>query len=215
MRIYDTVLFDLDGTLLDTLDDLTDSANHILETNGYPIRTRAEIRSFLGNGSRRLIARALPYGEETPRFEELFSDYKAWYNSHCEMKTMPYPGVENVLRELRAAGCAAAIVTNKHAAAAAPLRERFFPGVTVIGQRDGLRQKPSPDMVEEALSQLGKTRKGAVYVGDSEVDFQTARNAGLPCILVTWGFRDREQLAKLEPEHLADTPQELLKLLVR
>ena len=214
MRKYDTVLFDLDGTLLNTLDDLADSVNHILTANGCPLRSREEVRSFLGTGSRRLMAQALPQGENTPDFEQLLEEYKEWYNTHCMVRTDFYPGVAQVLERLKQEGCAVAVVSNKHAAAASRLKEKFFPDLLAMGQKEGIRRKPAPDMVEAALQKLGRTKEGAVYVGDSEVDLETARNAGLPCILVSWGFRSRKALEPLGAEHLVDTAEELLTCLV-
>lgn len=214
MRKYDTVLFDLDGTLLNTLDDLADSVNHTLTVHGCPARSREEVRSFLGTGSRRLMAQALPQGEDTPDFEQLLGEYKEWYNTHCMVRTDFYPGVAQVLERLKQEGCAVAVVSNKHAAAASRLKEKFFPDLLAMGQTEGIRRKPAPDMVEAALQKLGRTKEGAVYVGDSEVDLETARNAGLPCILVSWGFRSRKALEPLGAEHLVDTAEELLTCLV-
>ena len=214
MRRFDTVLFDLDGTLLDTLDDLFDSVNHILAENHLPLRTRAEVRRFLGNGSRRLVEQALPGQVEDARFDQLFNAYKLWYNDHCTDRTRPYPGTEALLSALAQADIATAIVSNKHAAATEALNARFFHAGVAVGQRDELPPKPAPDLAYLALERLGRGRERAVYVGDSEVDFQTAQNAGLPCILVSWGFRDRAELERLQPLHLVDTQAELLDLLL-
>ena len=214
MRKYDTVLFDLDGTLLNTLDDLADSVHHTLTVHGCPARSREEVRSFLGTGSRRLMAQALPQGEDTPDFEQLLGEYKEWYNTHCMVRTDFYPGVAQVLERLKQEGCAVAVVSNKHAAAASRLKEKFFPDLLAMGQTESIRRKPAPDMVEAALEKLGRTKEGAVYVGDSEVDLETARNAGLPCILVSWGFRGRKALEPLGADHLVDTAEELLACLV-
>ncbi len=214
MRKYDTVLFDLDGTLLNTLDDLADSVNHTLTVHGCLARSREEVRSFLGTGSRRLMAQALPQGEDTPDFEQLLGEYKEWYNTHCMVRTDFYPGVAQVLERLKQEGCAVAVVSNKHAAAASRLKEKFFPDLLAMGQTESIRRKPAPDMVEAALEKLGRTKEGAVYVGDSEVDLETARNAGLPCILVSWGFRGRKALEPLGADHLVDTAEELLACLV-
>lgn len=214
MNRFDTILFDLDGTLLDTLDDLLDSVNHILTENGYPPRSRGDIRRFLGNGSRSLLTKALPGDIGEDAFAPLFASYKAWYNDHCRCKTRPYPGTAELLRDLEDAHCAMAIVSNKHAAATESLNREFFHAAVTVGQTEGLAQKPAPDMVLLALERLGRSTAGAVYVGDSEVDFQTAQNAGLPCVLVSWGFRDRAELERLHPLYLADSPTELRDFLL-
>ena len=160
------------------------------------------------------MAQALPQGEDTPDFEQLLGEYKEWYNTHCMVRTDFYPGVAQVLERLKQEGCAVAVVSNKHAAAASRLKEKFFPDLLAMGQTESIRRKPAPDMVEAALEKLGRTKEGAVYVGDSEVDLETARNAGLPCILVSWGFRGRKALEPLGADHLVDTAEELLACLV-
>lgn len=214
MRKYRTVLFDLDGTLLNTIEDLCDSVNHILQCYQCPVWTTEQLRPFLGNGIRRLMELSVPGGAENPRFEEMFRDFKAYYTAHCEEKTRPYPGVENLLSALQDQKVPMAVVSNKNYEAVEALGRRFFPSLTVcMGQREGLRRKPAPDMVEAALKAMGQGKEGAVYVGDSEVDFETAANAGLPCILVTWGFRSAEQIAALHPDAVANCPQDLLTAL--
>ncbi|MBU5627840.1 HAD-IIIA family hydrolase [Oscillibacter sp. MSJ-2] len=216
MSAYDTVLFDLDGTLLNTLDDLRDSVNFILERYGCPTWEGAEIRPFLGNGIRRLMELAVPGGAEHPRFKEMFEEFRVYYTAHCEQKTRPYPGVEELLRELKERGLRMAVVSNKNHEAVEELGRRFFPCLSVcVGQQEGLRRKPAPDMAESAMKALGAARDRTVYVGDSEVDFQTAQNAELPCILVSWGFRDRREIEALHPAALVDDPQMLLKELTR
>lgn len=207
---YDTYLFDMDGTLLDTLDDLTAAVDHTLARYGYPLRSRDEVRQGLGNGAARLIAAMLPDGEATPCFGAILTDYRAWYQAHpCDL-TRPYPGVPELLAALRQLGCKVAIVTNKPHGAARALGERFFPGVLTIGEEAGIPRKPAPDMVQRALDALHAPREGAVYVGDSEVDIQTARNAGLPAIGVAWGFRGREALLAAGADMIAERAEELL-----
>ena len=207
---YATYLFDMDGTLLDTLADLTAAVNHTLARYGYPRRTIEQVRKGLGNGAVKLMAAMLPQGEETPGFADIMRDYRAWYQAHACVETCPYPGVPEMLKRLRQRGCKVAIVSNKPHGAACELVERFFPGVPTFGERPETPRKPAPDMVFHALAALGAGKENAVYVGDSEVDVQTARNAGLPVIGVAWGFRGREALAAAGAESIVDTAAELL-----
>ncbi len=206
---YKTYLFDMDGTLLDTLDDLTAAVNHTLAQYGYPQRTREEVRQGLGNGAVKLMASALPQGEDTPDFAAIMRDYKAWYQAHTCVLTRPYPGVPELLERLTRQGCRVAIVSNKPHGAACELAEKFFPGVPAFGESPATPRKPAPDMVFHALASLGAERDTAVYVGDSEVDVQTARNAGLPLIAVSWGFRGREALAEAGAENIVDSASEI------
>ena len=208
--IYNTYLFDMDGTLLDTLADLTAAVNHTLERYGYPRRTIEQVRKGLGNGAVKLMAAMLPQGEETPGFADIMRDYRAWYQAHACVETCPYPGVPEMLERLRQRGCKVAIVSNKPHGAACELAERFFPGVPTFGESPDTPRKPAPDMVFHALAALGTGKESTVYVGDSEVDVQTARNAGLPVIGVAWGFRGREALAAAGAETIVDTAAELL-----
>ena len=207
---YATYLFDMDGTLLDTLADLTAAVNHTLARYGYPRRTIEQVRKGLGNGAAKLVAAMLPQGEETPGFADIMRDYRAWYQAHACVETCPYPGVPEMLKRLRQRGCKVAIVSNKPHGAACELAERFFPGVPTFGERPEIPRKPAPDMVFHALAALGAGKENAAYVGDSEVDVQTARNAGLPVIGVAWGFRGREALAAAGAETIVDTAGELL-----
>ena len=207
---YATYLFDMDGTLLDTLADLTAAVNHTLARYGYPRRTIEQVRKGLGNGAAKLMAAMLPQGEETPGFADIMRDYRAWYQAHACVETCPYPGVPEMLKRLRQRGCKVAIVSNKPHGAACELAERFFPGVPTFGESPETPRKPAPDMVFHALAALGAGKENAVYVGDSEVDVQAARNAGLPVIGVAWGFRGREALAAAGAETIVDTAAELL-----
>ena len=207
---YATYLFDMDGTLLNTLADLTAAVNHTLEQHGYPRRTIEQVRKGLGNGAVKLMAAMLPQGEETPGFADIMRDYRAWYQAHACVETCPYPGVSEMLKRLRQRGCKVAIVSNKPHGAACELAERFFPGVPTFGESPETPRKPAPDMVFHALTALGAGKEGAVYVGDSEVDVKTARIAGLPVIGVAWGFRGREALAAAGAETIVDTAAELL-----
>lgn len=212
---YDTVIFDLDGTLLDTLDDLADSCNYALAQVGAPLRSRDEVRQFVGNGLARLIELALPGGRSDPRFDQTLSIMQSYYKAHDRVKTGPYPGIPELIQKLNAMGIRQAVVSNKPDTSVKPLVADYFGDVmtVAIGERPGVRRKPAPDTVFEALNELGVERSGAVYVGDSEVDLETARNAGIPCISVTWGFRGREVLEAAGGQWYADTPEEILKWL--
>ncbi len=208
---YQTYLFDMDGTLLDTLDDLTAAVNHTLAQYGYPQRTREEVRQGLGSGAVRLMAAMLPQGEDTPEFAAIMRDYKAWYQAHTCVETRPYPGIPELLEALHRQGCKVAIVSNKPHGAACELAARFFPGILTFGESPETPRKPAPDMVRHALTALNTDPSAAVYVGDSEVDVQTARNAGLPMIGVAWGFRGRAALAAAGAETIVDTAAEILR----
>ena len=212
--VYKTFIFDLDGTLLDTLQDLADSVNHALRQYGMPEHSLDDIRRFVGNGVRLLMERAVPEGAQHPLFEEAFASFRQYYMQHSLDTTRPYDGIVETIRELKLRGCRLAVVSNKMMAATQELVAHFFPDVEVaIGEHEaaGIRKKPAPDTVDEALRQLGVTREGAVYVGDSDVDLLTARNSGLPCISVLWGFRDREFLLAHGATTLIERPEELLQ----
>ena len=206
-----TYIFDLDGTLLDTLQDLKASTNHALRSHGLPERTTEEVRQFVGNGVRKLIERAVP--ENTPQevLEAVFADFRKHYMDHCLDATAPYPGIIDMLRRLKAQGKRMAIVSNKLDPAVKELNERFFKEYIdlAVGESDTVRRKPAPDMVNTILQTLGITKEEMVYVGDSEVDLQTARNAGVRCISVLWGFRDKEILIANGATNFAKTPEEI------
>lgn len=197
------ILFDLDGTLLNTLDDLTDATNHTLAQLGYPLRSREEMRRFLGNGAARQLQQSVPEGEPWEQALELYLPY---YSSHCRIKTAPYPGILDALAVLREQ-YPVAIVSNKPDSATKALCADFFPGVFALGQSDGCPRKPAPDMVFRAMKEIGADT--CIYVGDSEVDILTAQNADVPCISVLWGFRDREELAAAGGLHFCEEPSRL------
>ena len=182
------ILFDLDGTLLDTLEDLHDSVNHTLKCFGYPERSLEEVRRFVGNGARRLMDQAVPDGVDGG---EAFAYFQSWYRDHCQIKTRPYDGVPEALESLKGK-YPMAIVSNKPDVAVKPLCQQYFPGIYALGEVPGCPRKPEPDMVYKAMEAIGVEK--CVYVGDSEVDVLTAKNAGVPCLSVLWGFRDREEL---------------------
>ena len=214
MKQYDTYIFDLDGTLLNTLDDLASSVNFALQSYGMPIHTRDDIRRFVGNGVRLLMIRAVPDGEKNPQFEEVFNTFRQYYMQHSLDTTRPYDGIQEVLLTLRQRGCRLAVVSKKFDAATKELCKYFFPHSIEVAvgehEAEGIRKKPAPDTVIEALSQLGVSADNAVYVGDSDVDLQTAHNAGLPCISVLWGFRDKDFLLAHGATTFITSPQELL-----
>ena len=209
---FETFVFDLDGTLLDTLTDLANSCNRALREFGMPERTVEEVRQFLGNGVRRLMGNAVPQGETNPVFEDVLKAFRNDYFAHQFDTTRPYPGIVELLGELRQREIRVAVVSNKFNAATCALCRQFFAGLVdvAIGEREGIRKKPAPDTVYEALRQLGAKRETAVYLGDSDVDIQTAKNAGIPCINVLWGFRNRDFLIAHGATTLVETPMELL-----
>jgi phosphoglycolate phosphatase len=211
-RRYDAVIFDLDGTLLDTLDDLAASANAAMEHCGMGLRTREEVRSFVGNGIRNLIWRMLPDGEQEAHFEDAFSFFKEHYAAHCMDRTKPYPGILPFLEQLKAEGYGTAIVSNKADFAVKKLNALYFQNLIgiAIGEHEGAAKKPAPDLVNEALAYLQIPAGRALYIGDSEVDIQTAANAGLDAVIVTWGFREKTLLQKSYDGPFADTVEELL-----
>lgn len=207
------VIFDLDGTLTDTLADLTNSVNHALSEFGFPKRSADEVRSFVGNGVRRLISLSVPYGTSENVCEECLDAFKAHYEKNSCVNTKPYNGINEVLESLKNKGIKTAVVTNKIHWAAEEIVSHFFEGFIDVtaGQVDGVAQKPEPDGIFFVLEKLGISKENAVYVGDSEVDCITAHNACIPCIGVTWGFRDREILEENGADFIVDTPAEILK----
>ena len=207
----DTVIFDLDGTLLNTLDDLADSVNAALRKNGLPGRTTDEVRRFVGNGVLNLMRRAIPNGEDNPKFEQTYADFRAYYAQHCTDKTAPYPGIMALLAELSAQGYKLAVVSNKFDAAVKKLNEQYFAGLipVAIGEKETVRKKPAPDSVFAAMEELQSDAAHSIYVGDSDVDIETAKNAGIPCISVTWGFRDRAFLQEHGARLYADAAEQI------
>ena len=215
MKNYDTVIFDLDGTLLNTLEDLADAVNFVMRANQYPERTVEEVRCFVGNGIRRLMEQAVPKHVIGEEFERVFEEFKNYYTEHCQINTCAYEGIMSLLSCLYEKRYAMAIVSNKNHAAVCELNDIYFKEYinVAIGQKDGIRKKPAPDTVIQALKELGKDKEKAIYVGDSEVDFATAKNSGMDSALVTWGFRTVEELAEFSPTAFIDKPEELLGVL--
>lgn len=212
---YKLVIFDMDGTILDTLEDLKDCLNHALEQNAFPVRTLEEVRNFVGNGIRKLVERAVPAGTDIREIDSVFSDFQIYYKLHCTDKTKPYAGIAELLRTLRQQGIKTAVVSNKIDFAVQDLVLRYFDGLfdMAVGDRPGMARKPAPDSVYAVLDGLHIDKEACVYVGDSDVDIDTARNAGLDSIIVTWGFRDREFLAARGASVFAEKPEDVLMLL--
>ena len=213
---YKAVLFDMDGTLLDTLEDLCDSTNHALRQMGYPPRGLEEIRRFIGNGAEKQIRRAVPEGTSEEKIMETLAAFRAYYQDHCQIKTKVYDGLLDMLSELKEKGVKMAVVSNKPDAAVKKLNREYFGDRLdyAIGPSDGVRCKPYPDMAEEALKALGVEKKDAVFVGDSEVDVQTGLNAGLDVIAVSWGFRSREVVIEAGASKIADDAHQLEKFIL-
>lgn len=212
----DNFIFDLDGTLLNTLNDLAASTNYALRWAGMPEHSVDDVRRFVGNGVKKLMERAIPDGLDNPKFDETYATFRKHYLEHSLDTTKPYSGIPEVLAELKRRGKKLAIVSNKFYAATQELARHFFPETieVAIGERENIRKKPAPDTVLEAMRQLGVGKEGTVYIGDSDVDIDTARNVGVPCISVLWGFRDRDFLIEHGATHLISKPEELLKFYI-
>lgn len=215
MYRYQAVIFDLDGTLLDTLEDLKDSVNTALLTYGCKERSIDEIRAFVGNGIRNLLIQAVEGGSSHPDFENIFQAFKEDYKKNCKNKTKPYPGILEAVRQLKEEGIKLAVVSNKADFAVKELNEYYFKDLDMIatGEKEGVDRKPAPDVIYKTLKELHVEKENAVYVGDSEVDIKTAKNAGIPCISVLWGFREKQFLMEEGGSAFAETPEELISLL--
>lgn len=213
---YKALLFDLDGTLLDTITDLASAVNHTMERYGYPTHTVEAITDMVGNGVRSLVASALPGGTENPEFPKVLADFRAYYELHKLDATAPYEGINAMLEALSAAGVPVGIVSNKLDPAVKALAATFFPHTVrvAIGEREGIARKPAPDAVFAALEALGVGREGAAYIGDSEVDVLTAKNAGLVGLSVGWGFRTEADLIAAGADRVFKTPAELCEHLL-
>ena len=211
MHKYKTYIFDLDGTLLSTLADLAASTNYALRTHHMPERSLDEVRRFVGNGVKKLMERAIPDGLNNRLFEETFATFRQHYMQHNLDTTQPYPGIMQLLEQLKAEGKNIAVVSNKFYAATRELCHHFFGDLVpvAIGEREDIRKKPAPDTVIEALRELCVDKEGAVYIGDSDVDIMTAKNSGMPCVSVLWGFRDKEFLLEHGATTLISKPEEM------
>ena len=212
MKEFETYVFDLDGTLLETLKDLAASTNYALRTHNMPEHSIEDVRMFVGNGVKKLMERAIPNGIENPLFEDVYATFRQHYLEHNLDTTKPYEGIPELLAELKARGKKLAIVSNKFYAATQELARHFFPDTieVAIGERENIKKKPAPDTVIEALRQLGASRETAVYIGDSDVDIMTAKNCDMPCVSVLWGFRDKEFLMEHGATFFVKKPCQLL-----
>ena len=213
MKKIDTVIFDLDGTLLDTLKDLQNAINYIQDRYGYPLHTMEQVRSHVGNGIPNLVAKSIPEEKENPLFSTILEEYKAYYGAHCNDATRPYPGIMEMLDTLQAEGYRMAIVSNKSDPAVKELNRLYFKDYIEIAiggnEEAGIRRKPAPDTVFTALEGLGANSDQAVYIGDSEVDILTAQNSGMPCILCEWGFREKSYLISQGGSYFIDQAGQL------
>lgn len=212
---YNLIIFDMDGTILNTLEDLADSLNFTLKNCGFPQRTLTEVRAFVGNGIRKLIERSVPKDASQADLENVYSTFMEYYALHSADKTRPYEGIPQLVKELRLMGYKTAVVSNKADAAVKQLSQRYFPGLfeLSIGERAGVDRKPSPDSVNEVMKQLDVPPEQTVYIGDSEVDLATAKNAGIDSIIVEWGFRDRDFLIEKGAQVTVTTITELMNAL--
>ena len=211
------VIFDLDGTLLNTIDDLKESTNFALSAFGYPTKTKEEVNSFVGDGVAKLIERAIPNGKDNKDFEPCLQMFKFFYSQNMLNQTKPYEGIIELLEDLKSKGIKTAVVSNKFDSAVKELTKKYFDGLISVSigenEKEGIKKKPAPDMVLKAIQELGVQTSDTVYVGDSNTDILTAQNTGIPCISVSWGFRTTEFLLKNGAKTIIDYPSELLKLL--
>lgn len=213
--MINTIIFDLDGTLLNTLEDLKDSTNFALNEFGCPQRNIEEVRQFVGNGVRKLIERAIPNGTDNPNCDACLKTFKSHYAENMYNKTAPYNGIIEMLKELRANNIKVAVVSNKFDAAVKELCKKYFGNLIqiAIGESENVRKKPAPDSVLKAIKELNSSVENCIYAGDSDVDVQTAKNTGIDCIGVTWGFRDRELLKSEGAKYIVDNPSEIVTII--
>ncbi len=212
---YQLAIFDLDGTILNTLDDLADSLNHVLAQHGFPQHTADEVRMMVGNGILNLIKRALPNGTEQATVEAVYADFNAYYKLHSADKTKPYNGITEMLEQLKARGVKLAVVSNKADYAVQDLCVKYFGEIfdAVAGEKTGVPKKPAPDGVNNILAELDIERNNSVYIGDSDVDLQTAANSAMDCIAVNWGFRDEKLLRENGARVIVSSPKEIAEII--
>lgn len=213
---YKAVIFDMDGTILNTLEDLKNATNYSLRQFGMPERSLEEVRMFVGNGIRKLVERAVPSGTSEEKIAQVFDVFLEYYEIHSADNTSPYPGILELVEKLKKSGIKTAVSTNKADVPAQELGRKYFNGIfdLIVGQQDGLKVKPAPDSVNKILSILDIQKKDAIYIGDSDVDVQTAKNSGLDFIGVSWGFRGREFLEKNGAKNIVDNANEILDLVI-
>ena len=215
--MYKHVIFDLDGTLLNTIDDLADTGNHVCTLHGWPTHTVAEFKLMVGNGIPKLVERFAPQGTSQEVLDQAFQEFMDWYGIHKEDKTAPYAGMPEVAKALREAGVSIAVLSNKADVMAGPVVEHYYPGIfpVVQGALPGLPTKPDPTLLHKLMDRLGATQEDTLFVGDSNVDIRTAKNGGLTGCGVLWGFRSREELEAAGADVIVSTPQELLDLILK
>lgn len=215
--MYKHVIFDLDGTLLNTIDDLADTGNHVCTLHGWPTHTVAEFKLMVGNGIPKLVERFAPQGTSQEVLDQAFQEFMDWYGVHKEDKTAPYAGMPEVTKALREAGVSIAVLSNKADVMAGPVVEHYYPGIfpVVQGALPGLPTKPDPTLLHKLMDRLGATQEDTLFVGDSNVDIRTAKNGGLTGCGVLWGFRGREELEAAGADVIVSTPQELLDLILK
>lgn len=215
--MYKHVIFDLDGTLLNTIDDLADTGNHVCTLHGWPTHTVAEFKLMVGNGIPKLVERFAPQGTSQEVLDQTFQEFMDWYGVHKEDKTAPYAGMPEVTKALREAGVSIAVLSNKADVMAGPVVEHYYPGIfpVVQGALPGLPTKPDPTLLHKLMDRLGATQEDTLFVGDSNVDIRTAKNGGLTGCGVLWGFRSREELEAAGADVIVSTPQELLDLILK
>lgn len=213
---YKAVIFDMDGTILNTLEDLKNATNYSLRQFGMPERSLEEVRMFVGNGIRKLVERAVPAGTSEEKIAQILDVFLEYYEIHSADNTSPYPGILELVEKLKKSGIKTAVSTNKADVPAQELGREYFNGIfdLIVGQQDGLKVKPAPDSVNKILSILDIQKKDAIYIGDSDVDVQTAKNSGLDFIGVSWGFRGREFLEKNGAKNIVDNANEILNLVI-
>lgn len=216
MSKYRLVIFDLDGTILETLYDLYLSTNYVLKKHNMPQRTIDEVRKFVGNGIRRLLEQAVAMGTSKEKIDEILVDFNEYYKEHCMDNTKPYDGIKDIITELRSKGIKTAVVSNKADYGVQSLCKEFFDGMFdyAVGEREGIRRKPYPDSVNHVIERFGASKSEVVYIGDSEVDYKTSKNAGIELIMVTWGFRDEESMRNEGATVFAHDMVELKELLI-
>lgn len=213
---YKLAIFDMDGTILNTLEDLKNSTNYALRAHQLPERSMDEVKSFVGNGIRKLIERAVPQGSSIEIIDKVYETFKIYYKEHSADLTRPYEGIPELLRKLKAAGILTAVVSNKADFAVQDLVRDYFDGLfdEAIGEQKGMRVKPYPDMVEELLRRVRVTKEEAVFIGDSDVDYETSRNCEMDVIMVAWGFREKEFILACGAPFVVDTPEEIYERIV-
>ena len=215
--MYKAVLFDMDGTVLDTVGDLTDAINVSLEKFGFPARSQEEVKSFLGKGPAHFVNCAVPEGTDAATRQQVLAFYEPYYDSHCQIRTAPYPGIMDLLKTLKARGIRLAVISNKQEPAVKALAEQHFDGLLelAVGTSPRIRCKPDPSAVLAAMAELGVEKSETLYVGDMDVDLNTARNAGIDCVGVSWGFLGRKKLEALGAEHIVDNTEQLLEFILK